>query len=73
LWSIAVILFAITFYFFYYRRCISKNLILLNAGFIIAGVPFASLQKYNVFFWIIGGIFVLMAVVGFVKSHNRKL
>ena len=68
IWSIAVILLAVTFYFYQTRKCISQKLILLNAGLIIAGTPFQSVQKYNPFLWIVGGFFVLSAIVLFIKD-----
>ncbi len=71
LWSLAVVLFIVTFYFYYVRKFISRNLIMLNAGFIIAGVPFKIIQDYSIWLWIIGGIFVLLAILGFIKSKLR--
>lgn len=71
LWILAVFLFLVTLYFYYSKRCISKNLIILNLGFIIAGVPFNAAKNYSALFWIIGGTFVLFAIYGFIK-HKLK-
>ncbi|MBI4447944.1 hypothetical protein HY643_03110 [Candidatus Woesearchaeota archaeon] len=73
LWVIAVIFLIITVVVYFKKKCISKNLIILNSGFIIAGVPFQPLQKFSTFFWIFGGLIVLTAIILFAKDKfNRR-
>src|SRR3989338_9480408 len=46
-WIAAVVLLGITLFFYFRKKCISRNLILFNLGIIIAGIPFQSLQAFN--------------------------
>ncbi|MEK6858245.1 MAG: hypothetical protein AABX39_06685 [Nanoarchaeota archaeon] len=62
MWTIAVILFAITLFFYFSRHCISKSLVIINSGLLIAGIPFQPLQTFSVFFWIVGGVLVLIGI-----------
>src|SRR3989338_2033832 len=70
-WIAAVALLAISLVFYFKKKCISRNLIILNAGVIMAGVPFENLQSFRVFFWIIGGGLVLLSIILFIKSKRR--
>lgn len=72
LWTIAVLLLVVTVILYQTKKCISKNLIILNAGLIIAGTPFKSLQGYSIFFWIVGGSISLAAILLFVKDRIRR-
>jgi len=72
LWSAAVILLAVTIIIYIKKKCISKNLIILNSGLIIAGIPFQPLQKFSIFFWIIGGTIALIAIILFIKNKIQK-
>ncbi|MBI2657216.1 hypothetical protein HYX08_00810 [Candidatus Woesearchaeota archaeon] len=71
LWTIAVLLLIATIILYHTKKCISKNLIILNSGLIIAGIPFQNLQQYSVFFWTIGGLTALTAIVLFVKDKIK--
>lgn len=73
LWSAAVILLMITIALYVKKKCISKNLIMLNSGLITAGVPFQSLQKFQVIFWIVGGTLALVAISLFIKDKIQKM
>src|SRR3989338_7000771 len=67
LWGAAVLLLIpSTIMFMKNPKCIPKNLMLFNFGVIIAGIPstLVNLQPYS---WIIGGIFVLVAIAMFTK------
>ncbi|HLD02831.1 MAG TPA: hypothetical protein VJC07_03985 [Candidatus Nanoarchaeia archaeon] len=70
-WIAAVALLAISLVFYFKKKCISRNLIILNAGVIMAGVPFENLQSFRVFFWVIGGGLVLLSIILFIKSNRR--
>ena len=74
LWSIAVLLLLATIMIYRSRKCISKNLIILNSGLIIAGIPFQPLQKFSILFWTIGGFIAAAGVFLFVKEKisNKK-
>lgn len=69
LWTIAVLLLLATIILYQTRKCISKNLIILNAGLVIAGIPFKNMQQYSVFFWSIGGLISLAAIILFIKDR----
>lgn len=71
-WIVAVALLGITLIFYFQKKCISKNLILLNSGIIIAGIPFKSLQDYSIIFWIIGSFLVLLSILFFIKDKIKK-
>ena len=73
-WSVAFILLLVIIALYIKKKCISKNLIILNSGLIIAGIPFQPLQKFIVFFWITGGMLVLLAISLIIKNkiQNRK-
>ena len=72
LWTIAVLLLVVTTILYQTRKCISRNLIILNAGLIIAGVPFKPLQQYSAFFWSIGGLISLAAIMLFIKDRIER-
>ncbi len=72
MWSIAVILLLVVFLFYIKKKCISKNLIIVNSGLIIAGTPFQTLQSFQVFFWTIGGILVVLGISLFIKDKINK-
>ena len=50
-WTVAVLLFAVTLVIYLKKKCISKNLLMLNSGIIIAGTPFKEVQNYVLIFW----------------------
>lgn len=69
-WSIAVALLIPTLIMYWYnRKCMSKNIVLVNIGIIIAAIPFASLQPYQLVFWFIGGILVGLAIFSYIKNN----
>jgi len=72
MWIFAVLMLGLVFYFYMKRKCISKNLILINSGLIIAGTPFQQLQKFQIGFWIIGGILVVMGIGFYIKEKISK-
>ncbi len=65
---LSVVLFLITLTFYFTKKCISSKQIIFNSGLIVAGVPFQQLQRFNLYFWSIGGVLVLISVVWFVKD-----
>ncbi|MBS3101916.1 hypothetical protein J4458_00535 [Candidatus Woesearchaeota archaeon] len=72
MWTIAVILLFVTILIYTRKKCISKNLIILNSGLLVAGIPFQPLQKFSVFFWTIGGILALAGISFFIKEKIEK-
>ena len=70
-WIIAVILFVIILYFYFKKHCISKTLIFINSGLIIAGTPFEPLQTYQLYFWIVGGALVIMGILFFIIGRRK--
>ena len=71
-WTAAVLLFAITLALYFKKKCISKNLLMLNSGIIIAGIPFKAVQDYLAIFWIIGGTLVVLSILIFIKKRLSK-
>ena len=67
-WIAAAVLLGITLFFYFKKKCISKNLIIFNFGVIIAGIPFQQLQKFSILFWITGSTLVLISILLFIKS-----
>ncbi len=71
-WTAAVVLFGVTMVFYFKSKCISKNLLLFNGGIIIAGVPFQQFQNFTTIFWIVGGSFIIMSVLLYIKDKLNK-
>lgn len=71
-WIIAVVLLGVVFYFYFTRHCISKNLILINTGLIIAGTPFLALQPYQIWFWIVGGSLAASGIGMYIRDKIVK-
>src|SRR3989338_4543390 len=63
MWSIAVVLFAITLYFYLTKKCISSALLMLNAGLLVMGVPFQALQPFILLFYVLGGTLAISGLV----------
>lgn len=72
IWTVAFILLLITIILYIKKKCISKNLLLFNGGLIIAGIPFQSLQKFSVIFWVIGGLMAAASIYFFVRGWLQK-
>ncbi len=64
-WIAAVIMLFITFLLFLRKKIISSKILILNTGFIMAGIPFSSLQHYSLIFWIIGGFLVAFSLFSY--------
>ncbi len=71
-WTAAVILFAITLALYFKKKCISKNLLMLNSGIIMVGIPFKAVQSYLTIFWIIGGTLVVLSLLFYMKGKLVK-
>ena len=63
MWSIAVALLIVSYILKVKYAGISSNLLMLNTGLIIIGVPFKGVQLYAPLFWIMGGTTAAFAVV----------
>jgi len=70
IWWIAVALLALTSYLYLSRRCISRGLIVLNAGLIIAGAPW--LQSRLAVAWGMGGTVVAAGVYLLIADRRVK-
>jgi hypothetical protein len=70
-WFIAVSLLILALAMYWKnRRCISKNLIFVNIGIIIAATPFDLFQYSQLLFFVIG---VAIIVYSFILSLRSKL
>lgn len=72
LWTTALALLGVSSLLYLKKKCISKNLLIMNTGFIVAGIPFQSLQKFSVFFWTFGGIVALAGIALLIKERKQK-
>lgn len=71
-WIIALVLLGVVLYFYFKKHCISKNLIFINSGLIIAGTPSQFIQDYQLYFWIVGGALVFAGLFLFIKGWLKK-
>lgn len=72
MWSIAFVLLLVVLWFYFKKKCISKNLVMVNSGLIVAGIPFQPLQSFQIFFWVIGGALVIAGISYFIKDKINK-
>ncbi len=72
IWSFAALLLVITFIIYQKKKCISKNMLIINLGLIIAGIPFAFVQDFKYLLWIVGGILVVFGVYSFISGKIKK-
>lgn len=71
-WTIAVTLYAITLLLHTRKHaCISPTILLLNAGIIIAGIPF--IQSYTPIFYIIGGTITTIAIINIIREKKEAV
>lgn len=71
-WIAAVVLFAITLGIYVKMRCLSRNLLLLNFGILLASVPFQGVKPVLPLLWISGGAIVMVSILLMVKGRMRK-
>ncbi|MEK6951110.1 MAG: hypothetical protein AABX13_05295 [Nanoarchaeota archaeon] len=71
-WIAAVVLFGITLGIYVKMRCLSRNLLLLNGGIIVASVPFYSVKPVLPLLWIAGGAIVIVSILLMVKARLHK-
>ncbi|MBI5389644.1 hypothetical protein HZB01_04680 [Candidatus Woesearchaeota archaeon] len=71
LWIIAVVLLMGLVIVSHWKQCISKNLLLFNSGLIIAGTPFAAVQKYAIVLWTVGGALALVGIILFIAERRK--
>ena len=70
-WSIAVVHFFIMMYLSRKHHCVSNKLILLNAGFLIIGIPF--IQKVSLMYYSIGGTLISIALFLYAQTLFKKV
>lgn len=67
-WIAAVVLFTTTLGIYVKMRCLSRNLLLLNFGILIASVPFQGVKPVLPLLWISGGAIVLISFLLMVRE-----
>ena len=72
IWVIAAALLVVTLIVYLRKHCFSRNLLIINSGLIVAGVPFEALQAYRVLFWVAGGLIVIAGVMLFIHKKFRR-
>lgn len=71
-WIAAVVLLLISGIIYFKKKCISRNLLIMNIGLIIAGVPFQPMQQYAIYLWVIGGIIVVVSIGLMIHAKMNK-
>ncbi|MEK6942853.1 MAG: hypothetical protein AABX00_02215 [Nanoarchaeota archaeon] len=71
MWTIAVLLLITTFILYKTKKCISKNMVIMNTGIIIAGTPFAQVQQFSIFFWFFGGLIAAYGIFLMIKERRE--
>lgn len=72
LWVTAFALLIASVFLYVRKRCISRELLIFNAGLITAGIPFSSLQSFTSLFWAVGGTLAIFAVLLFIKKKIKR-
>jgi len=70
-WTAGIILLLITFIMYKKKKCISKNLIIINSGILIAGIPFKAVAEYSKYFWIAGGFIFIAGIILIIKRRIK--
>lgn len=69
-WLVALVLLAGTALLYWKKRCISRSLLIVNTGLIVAGIPFA--RNLSVAYWVVGGSIVAWGIGVFVMDRRRR-
>ncbi|MCR4335145.1 MAG: hypothetical protein NUV57_01260 [archaeon] len=72
LWTIALALLAFTGYMYAKHKCVSKNMLAINTGLIIAATPFPEADPFRIGLWIIGFGLVGVAVYNYTEKKLSK-
>lgn len=70
-WILAITLFIITLILYSMKKCISKTILLINLGVIIAGTPSQFAQNYQPLLWVLGGSFILLGMLSYIKNKKE--
>jgi hypothetical protein len=74
IWIFAVIMLLFIIYLYFKKDCISKNLLIINIGLIIAGIPFILTKIIQIIFWSVGGLLVIIGLSYIIKQKlNKKI
>ena len=68
-WIIAVVIFFVSLGIYMRKRCMSKNMLFINAGLIIAGIPLK--QEWTSLFMSIGGIIIILTLTSMIKERRK--
>ena len=69
-WSVAAALLLVVAALYYTKKCVTRGMLTLNTGLVVAGVPFFSQQQ--IVFWTLGGIITLAGAYLIYKDRRRK-
>lgn len=72
LWSVAVVFLFVTYWLYYWKKCFSKNLLLINTGLVIAGTPSQIVSSLQPAFWAVGGIIASSGVVLYLNEKMKQ-
>ncbi|MFH1752233.1 MAG: hypothetical protein ABH821_04830 [archaeon] len=74
LWSLGIVLLAVTLVLYFVRKCVSRNLLIFNVGLLTAAVPFKELEAFQLVFWVVGFTISGIAVAFYVNKRffNKK-
>ena len=72
-WSFAAILLVVTIVLYVTKKCITRGMLTINTGLVIAGTPFLS--QIQVAFWTIGAVITIIGITMIIndkKQHRCK-
>ncbi|MBI2575731.1 hypothetical protein HYV84_00825 [Candidatus Woesearchaeota archaeon] len=72
LWTLALVLLGVTIVLYFKKHCISKNLIVMNTGLIIAGTPLKQVQSFSSVFLTVGGAIAATGIFLFIREKIKK-
>ncbi|OGI15581.1 hypothetical protein A3K63_01540 [Candidatus Micrarchaeota archaeon RBG_16_49_10] len=66
-WSMGIFFLALSLLlYFKFPKCMSKKMILANAGLLIIGIPFVA--SLNLLFWVAGGVILSYSIAWYAKD-----
>lgn len=71
-WITAFVLLLITLGLYLKKPCISGKLIIFNSGVIIFGIPFEALQRFSLYFRVLGSMVVLSVIILFIRNKITR-
>lgn len=71
-WTVAVILLSVLLYLYNKKKCFSSSSLVINSGLIITGTPFTIIKPIQSWFWIVGGVVVVLGITQLFSQNNKR-